>query len=319
MSARIWNRPRRFSGEWRPTPPPTPLWAYVLFTAAALCVIGGCVDDAPLAGVTTSTPDTSGAASQETGENQSCEAILALLDALATIPDGLEAAQLAERVRSLSEDVSGAAARVSPAAAVDGESVASFFWQLSGDFERLSFARADVAPRTAALMDDVVETAAPYLRSLADARGLRLVMPAVAEACAPPLRPASTTAYVRFTDALAAFADTDVGQRPAFAGLAALAAAMVASDERSTAGPSSGMDADYDACATDPSATEPGSNAGCDALLDSCMSGQMFACNDLYWISPLGSEYESMAATCGSRVDWGHAGFGGFCDEIHGD
>lgn len=41
-----------------------------------------------------------------------------------------------------------------------------------------------------------------------------------------------------------------------------------------------------------------------DALWDSCQTGSGTACDDLYWASPGGSEYEDFGATCGGRVEF---------------
>ena len=49
-----------------------------------------------------------------------------------------------------------------------------------------------------------------------------------------------------------------------------------------------------------------------DPLWDQCAAGDNVACDDLYWESPIGSEYESFAQTCGGRSD---ALFGGRCQE----
>ena len=47
-----------------------------------------------------------------------------------------------------------------------------------------------------------------------------------------------------------------------------------------------------------------------DALYDSCAAGDMVACDDLYWESPIDSDYEAFALTCGDTID----GFnGGSC------
>ncbi|GIG26138.1 DUF4190 domain-containing protein [Cellulomonas denverensis] len=39
-----------------------------------------------------------------------------------------------------------------------------------------------------------------------------------------------------------------------------------------------------------------------DALWDACEAGDGQACDDLYWESPLGSDYEDFASTCGNRT-----------------
>lgn len=48
-----------------------------------------------------------------------------------------------------------------------------------------------------------------------------------------------------------------------------------------------------------------GDDASLDALWDSCESGDMEACDDLYRDSPVGSEYERFGDTCGNRTDGG--------------
>jgi hypothetical protein len=44
-----------------------------------------------------------------------------------------------------------------------------------------------------------------------------------------------------------------------------------------------------------------GDDAALDALWDACESGDMQACDDLYFDSPFGSEYEDFGDTCGNR------------------
>ncbi len=139
------------------------------------------------------------------------------------------------------------------------------------------------------------------------------------EECSIPQRSTSPLALVRFADAVAAFVETDVGQRPAFRALADFAAATRAAEDRAEAGSMSGMDAEYAECADAPTANASGGNTGCDALGHACAAGELLACNDLYWISPVGSTYESLAATCGGRVQFGDRGFGGFCDAMERD
>jgi amino acid transporter len=47
--------------------------------------------------------------------------------------------------------------------------------------------------------------------------------------------------------------------------------------------------------------TSYGDNAVLDALWDDCADGDMRACDDLYFDSPVGSEYEEFGDTCGHR------------------
>jgi hypothetical protein len=78
----------------------------------------------------------------------------------------------------------------------------------------------------------------------------------------------------------------------------------------------SGRQEDYERCAAALRAEAYGDNAGCDALHDACDTADLLACNDLYWVTPPGSEYESFGATCGRRVSFGSNGYGGFCDQL---
>lgn len=47
-----------------------------------------------------------------------------------------------------------------------------------------------------------------------------------------------------------------------------------------------------------------GDDAELDALWDACQAGSGTACDDLYWASDLGTEYESFGSTCGNRVEY---------------
>ena len=54
--------------------------------------------------------------------------------------------------------------------------------------------------------------------------------------------------------------------------------------------------------------TAYGSNSEWDALWDSCEAGALSACDELYRVSPVGSDYESFGGSCGNRD-----GSPGFC------
>ncbi len=49
----------------------------------------------------------------------------------------------------------------------------------------------------------------------------------------------------------------------------------------------------------------PGADAELDALVTSCDEGDLLACDDLYRLAPLGSIYERIGDTCGSRIPAG--------------
>jgi hypothetical protein len=66
-----------------------------------------------------------------------------------------------------------------------------------------------------------------------------------------------------------------------------------------------------------PEPEEPGDlgdDPALDELTDGCFSGDLEACDDLYFESPLGSEYERYGSTCGERND---ETFGG-CVALYG-
>lgn len=78
----------------------------------------------------------------------------------------------------------------------------------------------------------------------------------------------------------------------------------------------SGLQDEYVRCARARGAFTYGDDHGCDVLQDACDARNLLACNDLYWVSAPGSDYESFAASCGRRTSFGAAGFGGFCEEL---
>ena len=45
-----------------------------------------------------------------------------------------------------------------------------------------------------------------------------------------------------------------------------------------------------------------------DQLADECAGGFGVSCDALFWVSPIGSEYELFGATCGYRFDESYAG-----------
>jgi S1-C subfamily serine protease len=59
-------------------------------------------------------------------------------------------------------------------------------------------------------------------------------------------------------------------------------------------------------------AIEYGDSVYLDGLWDACASGDMDACDTLYYDSPLGSDYEQFGATCGGRD---HDAWPGHCDQ----
>ena len=78
----------------------------------------------------------------------------------------------------------------------------------------------------------------------------------------------------------------------------------------------SGRQDDYDRCWLDVQAAAYGDNRGCDALHDACDARDLLACNDLYWSSEPGSEYEDFGATCGGRADLLDPAGAGFCERL---
>jgi hypothetical protein len=52
---------------------------------------------------------------------------------------------------------------------------------------------------------------------------------------------------------------------------------------------------------TDSDADTYGDSSVLDELWDRCEAGSGEACDDLYWDSPIGSEYEDFGNTCGRR------------------
>jgi hypothetical protein len=45
-----------------------------------------------------------------------------------------------------------------------------------------------------------------------------------------------------------------------------------------------------------------------DQLVGDCYYGDPYSCDAVYWISPVGSDYEAYGATCGGRFGWEYVG-----------
>ncbi|MBM9434036.1 flagellar basal body-associated FliL family protein [Flaviflexus equikiangi] len=71
-------------------------------------------------------------------------------------------------------------------------------------------------------------------------------------------------------------------------------------------------DAAYGTCSSvsDESALSYGDDADLDVLWDSCEAGNFADCDELWWSSPIGSEYETFAESCGGRTE----GAAGTCE-----
>lgn len=55
--------------------------------------------------------------------------------------------------------------------------------------------------------------------------------------------------------------------------------------------------------APDPEARNYGDDPTLDELWDECAEGSGAACDDLYWLAPLDSQYEAFAYSCGEREE----------------
>jgi hypothetical protein len=74
------------------------------------------------------------------------------------------------------------------------------------------------------------------------------------------------------------------------------------------------MDEETQACFFAFKADTYGDNAGCDALQDACASGDMFACNDLYWFTLEGTTYSDFGGSCGGIAQPGDEEIEGACE-----
>ena len=86
--------------------------------------------------------------------------------------------------------------------------------------------------------------------------------------------------------------------------------ALVRSDEFQT-GFQSGFESGVESDPFFSDADTYGDDPELDALWDECAAGGDASCDDLYWSSPLGSEYESFGESCGERAT---NFIGGRCD-----
>ncbi len=129
------------------------------------------------------TAPTSSTAPTSTGSSATgafCESVVASLDELAAVPDGLDAAQLADRMDHVSSRLALAATEVGALAGADVETLAAFLSHMASDLEFLAIARSGAAePGTVDRIDELVVWTAPVLRAFADADMLASMSPAL--------------------------------------------------------------------------------------------------------------------------------------------
>jgi hypothetical protein len=236
---------------------------------------------------------------------------------LAEARDGLMAAPLGDLLTDVSAQLVDASDALDRPLAAEALNVADVLSSLAAVYDAVSIARAgaDLDDATAATIDHFVETSTPMLRNFANADELSWLAPALVETC-EIRNGVSFAESIVFMSAASDFLETEVGRRPAFGFLREMVEGMLETEERARSGPSSTFVEEHRRCRGDRTAHEYGDSAACDTLHDACAGGDLLACNDLYWISGVGTAYEAFAASCGERVEFNDPAFAGFCEEL---
>lgn len=242
-----------------------------------------------------------------------CAAVAVALDRLAEVgADGTgqvatELAEVADLLQVVTRDA-GSDLRA------DIEMVAALVDSYALNVRRLEATEPHADTETAQVIGNLVDVTPGMVRASTAREWLTTTAPTLVTVC--ELSPAGLRdqrAIEAFVEALGDFLETEIAQGAEFADLRELGELMLG-DRGSTA--SSAFSNEFLRCRKDLTAHGPGDNPACDALYEACDARDLLACNDLYYVSPVGSLYESFAATCGERIQFPADGFGGYCEEL---
>jgi len=272
-------------------------------------------DDEEEGAVATTTHPTTTTATPTTRPSSS-PACVALSDALARLVElhPADATEAAAGLAAVAANLGTAARQLDGSLSTDLDDLHRHVQYVGWTFDDMENDRRTADPATAAAMDDVVRTLPSYLDYMAAGIELREWVPGLESAC--DLEPHGVTEDLaeEFATALEAFIATPVGQDAVYEMFH-----FIAHDLAREAGVAeSALQVEYDQCRGDRTAMQLGDDSGCDALANACDGGDMAACNDLYWASLVGSEYEGIAASCGGRDRTIAPEDGGYCGEPEG-
>jgi len=263
---------------------------------------------------TTTVTDVSTVSATTTEPSDTCASVGIALDRLARYGfDDVVASssELAAIVRVMRTAIREARTAVR----ADMETVAGVVDVFADQLAALEDRRPTADASTTAVIDELTEALARYVRLIPGREVLAEWAPEFAADCElMSVGARMNRAWYEFDEALAAFLETDLADDPAFAPLVEMSTSPEEADRGKTA--LSTMVADFDECRETFTAQDLGDNDGCDALYHACDERDLLACNDLYFSTLAGSPYSAFAASCGNRVRVGDYGFGGYCEEL---
>jgi hypothetical protein len=240
----------------------------------------------------------------------SCDALGSVL---ADLGDSASVSRIAEHFETALSELRVAATRADGQQRVDLEAVRLVYQELQPVYVALAADLEDFDPSSKTDALEFLAATPGFLQSgFMEAPAVDLVI----ECDLDILGLQATDDLERFAVAADAFLQTRAAAVPAYDPLRELVEAMWATGERMDGVASSIYVDEFARCQRAIGASRLGDDDGCDTLHRACDSGDLDACNDLYWTSQVGSGYEEFAATCGRRTAFGRIGYAGFCDEL---
>jgi hypothetical protein len=281
-------------------------------TGAALAGTVFVVDERP-GGRADPPPDLSSLDPSDLNVQRSCATLEQALIQLSNLTE-TGARGLAAEMTQVTDDLDGLASSAPAAMQSDLQQLTSQLDGLATAIGELD--SASVSSDEQRATNDALVAAVPfYLRTVASREGLAGPYPSLVVAC--ELRSNGLDAandMIVFSDALNAFLASDNADAPEFETLAQLADVTDHTRRGRTA--MSTFVSAFNDCRGEPDAETYGDNPGCDRLHDACETGDLLACNDVYYSSPLRSGYETFGYFCGDRLTVGQQSnaFGGYCE-----
>ena len=232
-----------------------------------------------------------------------CDEIAAVLGRLGSGPS--TASGIADHLTQISNDVIDAALVLPATLRSDALELSEDIGDFAVTVEDLQSAREFSDESQTAAIDAVVAAVPPFSETIGEGSLLAEAYPALQEECRfddddPDVLLSHVLAMALPLDR---FMATPLATDPRFWLLADIYDGVRSLVEAMSFDAESALHSHFAVCRVDEDASDVGDNEGCDGLAFFCNAGDMAACDDLYSVSVIDSEYEAIGAACGRRVE----------------
>ena len=213
------------------------------------------------------------------------------------------ASALGDHLSTIADDLIDAATNLPDGPRSEARSLGVDIADLAATIDDLATAQTTGDPALADVIDAIVAATPAFATAFVAGSTLEEAYPLLQDECDfdDPDADEQLTSLLIMAKTLEAFMATPLASEPQFWLLSNLYAGTQEIVELLSRGARSQFHVDYAICSIDLDAYQLGDNVGCDALAFACNAGDVDACDDLYDISAVGSEYEQIGGTRGGR------------------